>query len=118
MSKTALLREDYAFKKYIAECDEFAIVPDVAGAFHWVWEKFSKLDQKQTRQITDLILPEGFCVSSPLESSEGFFQDIEHRFQVSDGERRIGVVIILTEVRVAPVPAQAEKVMQNIGEQE
>lgn len=27
-----------AFAKYIAECDELAIVPDAAGAFNWAWQ--------------------------------------------------------------------------------
>ena len=31
-------REREAFAKYIAECDELAIVPDAAGAFNWAWQ--------------------------------------------------------------------------------
>ena len=30
--------EREAFAKYIAECDQLAIVPDAAGAFNWAWQ--------------------------------------------------------------------------------
>ncbi len=56
---------------------------------------------QQERQIADLVLHDGLRVSSPLESGTGFGDDIEHRFEVSDGEQRFGVAIILTRLKAA-----------------
>lgn len=52
------------------------------------------------QQIADLVLghDEGLRVWSLLESGTGFGKDVEHRFQVSNGEDRYGVVIILTKL--------------------
>ena len=59
----------------------------------------------QRQQIADLILREGFRVSSPLESGHGFGEDIEHRFKISDGVEQFGVVVILTALRATPSQA-------------
>jgi hypothetical protein len=55
---------------------------------------------KDAEQIADLVLghAEGLRVASLLESGTGFGKDVEHRFQVSNGEDRYGVVIILTKL--------------------
>lgn len=59
---------------------------------------------KDAEQIADLVLghAEGLRVSSLLESGTGFGKDVEHRFQVSNGEDRYGVVIILTALSAQP----------------
>lgn len=53
----------------------------------------------QRQQIADLVLGEDLVVSSPLESTQGFGGDIEHRFQVSNGTERYGVVVIVTALK-------------------
>lgn len=58
-------------------------------------------------QIADLVLGEDLVVSSPLESTQGFGGDIEHRFQVSNGTERYGVVVIVTAL-TPPAPNQGE----------
>lgn len=59
---------------------------------------------KDAEQIADLVLghAEGLRVSSLLESGTGFGKDVEHRFQVSNGQDRYGVVIILTALSAQP----------------
>lgn len=59
---------------------------------------------RDAEQIADLVLghAEGLRVSSLLESGTGFGKDVEHRFQVSNGQDRYGVVIILTALSAQP----------------
>ena len=63
---------------------------------------------QQQKQLADLILGDKFRVSSPLECGRGFGQDIEHRFQISDGSQRFGVVVTLTALTAPPQPTQQE----------
>ncbi len=59
---------------------------------------------RDAEQIADLVLghAEGLRVSSLLESGTGFGKDVEHRFQVSNGEDRYGVVMIVTALSAQP----------------
>ena len=48
------LKEREAFKQYLSECDDCAIVPDVAGAFAWAWR--AALAQAQSCVLADDLL--------------------------------------------------------------
>lgn len=68
-------------------------------------DRAERAETAQHLQIGKLVLGhlEGASVSSPLETATGFGNDTEHRFQISDGQDRFGVVIILTKLRsIAP----------------
>ena len=81
---------------------------------HWSRETF-KPDEEgdgwspinaQRRQIADLILFGDYRISSPLRWEQGFGDDIEHRFEISNGDERYGIVIIKTKLAA---PKAAEK---------
>lgn len=65
---------------------------------------------EDAKQIADLVLghAEGLRVSSTLETRNGFGNDVEHCFEVSDGVTRFGVVVILTKLKAAAPTQQAE----------
>lgn len=48
--------EAEAFRRYLVECDEHAISPDVAGAFHWAWTNIPAAAVTATIAARDVLI--------------------------------------------------------------
>ena len=51
-----------AFKRYLDDCDKHAIVPDIAGAFHFAWQEALAQPEQPKVRTGDCLLT-GFCAS-------------------------------------------------------
>ncbi len=60
-----LMSEAGAFRAYLADCDNFATVPDVAGAFHFAWAQAT---------IASKVQPKGTTVGVALSKSGEAFE--------------------------------------------
>ena len=68
-------REREAFAKYIAECDELAIVPDAAGAFNWAWQAATARAMAEAVRVPDgwQLVPKTHTMDMSVAFAEAFY---------------------------------------------
>lgn len=63
------------FAKYIAECDELAIVPDAAGAFNWAWQAATARAMAEAVRVPDgwQLVPKTHTMDMSVAFAEAFY---------------------------------------------